>query len=198
MKEVVIATRNLHKLEEIKEILANIPFHIVPLPDVCPEVVEDGKTFEENAIKKAKSALACTGELSLADDSGLVVDYLNGAPGIYSSRFAPSDKERIEKLLKLLEGVEWEQRSAKFVCVVAISYPNGDVEVVRGEVEGYIDFTPKGEGGFGFDPVFYVPEYEKTFAELSSIKNRISHRARAFMKVGEILRNYSQNLNLVS
>ncbi len=198
MKKIVIATRNLHKIKEIKEILSDISFHIIPLPDMCPEVVEDGKTFEENAIKKAKSALACTGELSLADDSGLVVDYLDGAPGIYSSRFAPSDKERIEKLLKLLDGVKWEQRTARFVCVVAISYPNGNLEVVKGEIEGYIDFSPKGEGGFGYDPVFYIPEYGKTFAELSSIKNKISHRARAFMKVREILENYSQNLNLIS
>ncbi len=198
MKKIVIATRNMHKLVEIREILSGIPFYIDSLPDICPEVIEDGKTFEENAIKKAKSAFSCTHEISVADDSGLVVDYLNGAPGVYSSRFAPSDKERIEKLLKLLDGVEWEKRTAKFVCTVAIVFLNGEVKVVRGEVKGYIDFSPKGDGGFGYDPVFYLPEYQKTFAELFDIKNSISHRARAFMKVREILKNYSQNLNLIS
>ncbi len=189
MKKLVIATRNLHKLREIKEILSGIPYNITSLPDDCKEVIEDGVTFEENAIKKAKSAYECTGLISIADDSGLMVEYLDGAPGIYSSRFAPSDKERIEKLLKLLDGVEWEKRKAKFVCTVAIVFDKKRVEVVRGEVNGYIALSPSGEGGFGYDPVFYLPEYDKTFAQLSDIKNKISHRAKAFLKAKEILNN---------
>ena len=191
MKKLIIATRNTHKLGEIREILSGLPFEILSLPDSCPEVVEDGETFEENAIKKAKSAFSCTGEISVADDSGLCVDYLNGAPGVYSSRFAPTDKERIEKLLKLLEGVEWEKRKARFICTVAIAFPNEDIKVVKGEVEGYIAFSPSGRGGFGYDPIFYLPQYEKTFSQLSDIKNSISHRAKAFLKAREILKEFS-------
>ncbi len=190
MKELVIATRNLHKFREITEILSGIPFIIKSLPDNCPEVVEDGKTFEENAIKKAKSAFVCTGNISVADDSGLSVDYLDGAPGIYSSRFAPTDEERIKKLLGLLNGVAWEKRRAKFICTLAIVFSEEKIKIVRGELEGYITEEPKGKGGFGFDPVFYVPQYGKTLSELSDIKNKISHRAKAFMKAKEILLNY--------
>ncbi len=189
MKKLVIATRNLHKLGEIKEILSGIPYDMISLPGDCKEVIEDGATFEENAIKKAKSAYECTGLISIADDSGLMVEYLNGAPGIYSSRFAPSDRERIEKLLRLLDGVEWEKRRARFVCTVAIAFGNERIDVVRGEVDGYIALSPSGNGGFGYDPVFYLPEYGKTFAQLSDIKNRISHRAKAFLKAREILNN---------
>jgi len=190
MKDLIIATRNLHKLGEIREILSGIPFNIKPLPENCPEVIEDGKTFEENAIKKAKSAFFCTGQISIADDSGLMVDYLNGAPGLYSSRFAPTDKERIEKLLSLLKGVSWERRRARFVCTLAIVFSEKKIEIIKGELEGYISEEPKGEGGFGFDPIFYIPQYGKTLSELSEIKNKISHRAKAFLKAREVLLNY--------
>ncbi len=190
MKKLIIATRNEHKLREIKDILSRIPFEVLPIPKWCPKVEEDGSTFEENAIKKAKSAFLCTKEISIADDSGLAVEYLNGAPGVYSSRFAPTDEERIQKLLKLLEGVPWDRRKAKFICAVAIAFTKEKIEVVRGEVEGYITFSPQGKGGFGFDPVFYLPEYESTYSQLAHIKNTISHRAKAFLKAREVLQNY--------
>ncbi len=190
MKKLIIATRNEHKLREIKDILSGIPFKILSIPKWCPKVEEDGSTFEENAIKKAKSAFLCTKEISIADDSGLAVEYLNGAPGVYSSRFAPTDEERIQKLLKLLEGVPWDRRKARFICTVAIAFTEEKIEVVRGEVEGYITFSPQGKGGFGFDPVFYLPEYESTYSQLAHIKNTISHRAKAFLKAREVLQNY--------
>lgn len=191
MKKLIIATRNQNKFKEIVKILSGIPFEISPLPFDCPDVIEDGKTFEENAAKKAKSAFMCTGEISIADDSGLMVDYLNGAPGVYSSRFAPTDKDRIDKLLKALSGVPKEERGAKFVCVVAIAFSLEKIEVIRGEIEGYISLSPQGNSGFGYDPIFYCPKYKGTFAQLGELKNNISHRAKAFSKAKEILKNYS-------
>ena len=151
--------------------------------DGAPEVVEDGATYEENALKKARSAAAFTGKPSLADDTGLEVEALDGRPGIHAARFAGeqcSFQDNITKLLTLLKGVPRERRGARFVCVLAFVAPDGREEFVRGELEGRITEEPAGIGGFGYDPVFFSPETGKTLAELSpEEKNRISHRRRA-------------------
>ena len=151
--------------------------------DGAPDVVEDGATYEENALKKARSAAAFTGKPSLADDTGLEVEAINGRPGIHAARFAGehcSFQDNIAKLLTVLKGVPRERRAARFVCVLAFVGPDGREEVVRGELEGRITEEPAGIGGFGYDPVFFSPEAGKTLAELSpEEKNRISHRRRA-------------------
>ena len=151
--------------------------------DGAPEVVEDGSTYEENALKKARSAAAFTGKPSLADDTGLEVEALDGRPGIHAARFAGehcSFQDNIEKLLTLLKGIPKERRAARFVCVLAFVGPDGREDLVRGELEGRITERPAGLGGFGYDPVFFSPEAGKTLAELSpEEKNRISHRRRA-------------------
>ncbi len=193
--KLVIATRNKDKFKEIKEILKGIPeeIEIVSLFDFpnFPKIVEDGKTLEENAIKKAKTAQELLKLPTIGEDTGLEVEYLNGAPGVYSARFAGpgcSYSDNNEKLLSLLEGVPFEKRKAKFRCVVCFSQPSGEIKIVEGAIDGFISTEPKGTNGFGYDPVFFVPEYKKTFAELpSEIKNKISHRAKAFQKAKEIL-----------
>ena len=147
------------------------------------DIEEYGSTFEENALIKAREVHKITGELVMADDSGLEVDFLNGAPGIYSSRFAgegASDADRNNKLLQLLENVPFENRKARFVCAIAVILPDGSHFTVRGTFEGYIGLEPIGENGFGYDPLFYVPEYDKTAAQLEpSQKHEISHRGKA-------------------
>ena len=156
-----------------------------------PEVVEDGATFTENAVKKAKAVAVATCCLTMGDDSGLEVDYLGGAPGIFSARFAgeeSNDKTNNEKLLRLLNGVPREKRTARFCCVIAIATPAGQVYTASGSCEGEIAFEPKGEGGFGYDPLFFVPQFGKTFSELEpAVKNSISHRARALAGARQIL-----------
>ncbi|MCC5910165.1 MAG: XTP/dITP diphosphatase [Clostridiaceae bacterium] len=196
MKEkiAVIATGNSHKLEEIGEILQGFNLEIKSMKDVNLdglEIVEDGTTFEENALIKARTVMEKTGYLTIADDSGLEVEALDNQPGIYSSRFAGEnaiDKENNEKLLKLLEEVPQEKRNARFVCVIAVIFPNGQSFTVRGECNGSIGFEPKGAKGFGYDPLMIIPQYNKTFGELDpAIKNKISHRARALEKMKEVL-----------
>jgi len=186
MLEILIATNNFGKVKEIKNIL-NIPkVKILTMKDFpnLPKVEEDGKTYQENAFKKASKISKYTGKICLADDSGLEIDYLKGEPGIYSSRWGNSDKERVNKVLKLLENVPKNKRNAKFVCVAVLVFPNGKIYMVKEECKGSITFKPKGEHGFGYDPIFLVPEYEKTFAELGDkIKNRISHRGKAMRRM---------------
>ncbi len=188
---LVVATRNQHKLDEIREILAETPYTIASLTDYpdAPVVQEDGDTFELNALKKARQIAQHTQCLTLADDSGLVVDALDGAPGVHSKRFGgPTDAERNHKLLRLMEPFPREQRAARFVCVAALVWPDGRHATVRGTCEGRIGWEPRGDAGFGYDPIFVVPEYDRTFAELGlTIKNQISHRAIAFHEVREIL-----------
>jgi XTP/dITP diphosphohydrolase len=187
--KLVLATRNNDKVREISEMLeARTELQLLSLhsyPD-APVVVEDGTTYEENAIKKASTLATYTGHLTIADDSGLEVDALDGAPGVYSARYGgenASDQDRITKLLDAIQGVPADQRSGRFICVVAIADPLSQPEVVRGVCEGHITHTPRGEAGFGYDPVFVPAGYDKTFAELGDeIKNRISHRARALDK----------------
>lgn len=188
--EAVIATGNKHKLEEIGAILKDFNLEVLSMKDVGLEgleIIEDGNTFEENALIKAKTVMEKTGRLALADDSGLEVDILNNQPGIYSARFAgekATDEENNNKLLKLLSGVPLEDRKARFVCAIAAVFPNGESIVLRGECPGKIGFEPKGTAGFGYDPLFIVEGSDKTFAELGEEKkNRISHRARALEKL---------------
>jgi XTP/dITP diphosphohydrolase len=193
LARLVVASRNEHKIKEIQAILADQPWQVLTAHDFpgFPEVVEDGSTLEANAIKKAKEIAAFTGCLALADDTGLEVDALGGKPGVHSARFAgpkATYEENNRKLLRLLEGVPPEERTARFRCVIAIAEPDGNVHVVEGKCEGLIGFAAKGEGGFGYDPLFIVDGMEKTFAELSpEEKNRVSHRGRALQLAAELL-----------
>ncbi|SHE88028.1 XTP/dITP diphosphohydrolase [Desulfofundulus australicus DSM 11792] len=191
--KLVLATRNPGKVRELSQLLSPLGYEVLSLehfPGV-PEVVEDGATFRDNAVKKATAVARHTGQLALADDSGLEVDYLGGAPGVRSARFAGEghdDRANNEKLLRLLAGVPPEKRTARFRCVVAVATPEGKVLTTEGTCEGIIAEEPRGEGGFGYDPLFYVPSCGKTFAELEpEVKNRISHRGRALALMREIL-----------
>jgi len=182
---LLIATNNVGKVREYAELLAGSGFALCQLADVGldNEVEETGETFTENACLKARAYGQASGLLTLADDSGLEVDVLGGSPGVYSARYAgpgASDADRIRKLLAALDGVSWEKRKADFCCVIALSWPDGRLETFEGRCDGVIAFEPKGTNGFGFDPVFYMPEHHCTMAELpTDIKNRISHRGRA-------------------
>jgi XTP/dITP diphosphohydrolase len=189
---LVVATRNKKKLVEIKELLADLDFHVLSISDFSdiPEIEEDMDTFEGNASKKAIQIAQVTGKLTLADDSGLEIDFLNGKPGIHSARFAgenATDEDRNRKVLGLMECVPKHQRTARFKCAIAI-VENEFIEIVTGVCEGEIATEPKGNQGFGYDPIFIVPSYDKTFAELGAeIKNQISHRAIALKKAREVL-----------
>jgi len=192
MLEILIATNNLGKVKEIKDILGIHKIKILTMKDFphLPKVEEDGKTYQENAFKKAVKISEYTGKICLADDSGLEIDYLKGKPGIYSSRWGNSDVERINKVLNLLENIPVNKRNAKFVCVAVLVFPDGKTYSVKEECNGIIGFQPKGEHGFGYDPIFLLPEYEKTFAELGDkIKNQISHRGKAMRRMINIINN---------
>lgn len=184
MHRIVLATSNPHKVEEINAITKNLGVEFI-LPPSGFDPIEDGNTFEENALIKAKAANKLTNMPSLADDSGLCVGALDGAPGIHSARYAGTQKEKIEKLLGELKGVSLEQRGAKFVCAMVLLDKNGDVLFSdRGECFGRIGFEAKGTNGFGYDPIFIVNGGDLTMAELSETeKNKISHRALALGKV---------------
>ncbi|HEX3031234.1 MAG TPA: XTP/dITP diphosphatase [Bacillota bacterium] len=191
--KIILATNNKGKVNELRELLAGLPFEILSLADFphLPEVVENGETFADNAAKKAKEVALATGLLALADDSGLEVDYLQGAPGVHSARFAGpqrSDQDNNAKLLHLLQHLPLEERTARFRCVIALAQPDGTIELADGSCEGKIGLTPEGAGGFGYDPLFYLPEYGCTFAQLDlKAKNQISHRGRALQKVRQRL-----------
>ena len=193
--EILLATNNLGKVKEMKNILSDLGVEVFSLKDkgISIEVEEDGTTFEENSMKKACEVCKASNMICVADDSGLEVDYLNGAPGVYSARYGGegiSDTDRYKILLKELEQVEQEKRTARFVSVISIVYPDGEKYYVRGECEGYITTEAKGEGGFGYDPVFYSIDLNKTFGEATSDeKNKVSHRARAL----ELLKRYLAN-----
>ncbi len=194
MTPLVIATKNQGKVKEFKEILQGLPFKVLSLLDFpqCPDIEESGSTFRENAVLKAETLRDYTEHIVLADDSGLEVDFLEGKPGVYSARFAgegSSDEENNRKLLGLLKDVPWEKRGAQFTCVIAISPPHRETVVVEGTCRGVITLEPRGNLGFGYDPLFLVPEYEKTFSELGpDIKNNISHRGNAMKKALEVLK----------
>lgn len=180
MDKIVLATSNPHKLEEINAIanLQGVYFEAVPK---VFDPVEDGKTFEENAYIKAFEAAKLTNKIALADDTGLCVEALNGRPGIYSARYAKTQDEKISKLLKELDGLPIEKRSAYFVCAMVLVDPNGKIlHSSKGKIDGYIDLEAKGVKGFGYDPIFFIPAQNRTMAELTeNEKNTISHRALA-------------------
>jgi len=182
-RRIVLATGNAGKLKEIREIFSGVDVGIVAQSDFdTPEAIEDGLSFVENAIIKARNAAAHTGLAALSDDSGIEVDALNGEPGIHSARYAGDDESNIQRLLRELEGVPEEKRTARFQCVmVYLRHANDPVPVIaQGEWEGKILMSPQGQGGFGYDPVFYVPELDCSAAELSAAdKNRLSHRGKA-------------------
>lgn len=194
MITMIAASSNAHKIKEIQSIMSKFGVKVVSRKEAgVPEfeIEEDGETFEENSLKKAEAIMKATGKLTVADDSGLMVDYLGGAPGVYSARFAGEecdDEKNNEKLLKHLEGLSAEDRKAKFVSVITLMFPDGNTIVARGECPGRIIETPTGENGFGYDPLFVPDGLSKTFAQLSDEeKNSISHRARALEKLEEIL-----------
>jgi XTP/dITP diphosphohydrolase len=190
MLEIIIATQNLSKVREIKDILDNSNIKILTKKDFpqLPKIDEDGETFQENALKKACKISEYTGKVCLADDSGLEIDYLEGKPGIYSSRWGNNDEERINKVLNLLENVPENKRNAKFVCVLVLAFPDGRKYMVKEECPGKISFIPRGKYGFGYDPIFLIPEYNQTFAELGDkIKNQISHRGKALRRMIKII-----------
>lgn len=192
IEKIVLATGNKGKLREFRGLLEGVFGNIVSLNDLesPPEVTEDGETFGENALKKARAISAYSGIPALADDSGLEVEALGGRPGVYSARYAgqdATDSDNIRKLLVELHGVE--DRRARFVCVLAFVTPDGQEITAEGTCEGVILTEPRGEGGFGYDPVFFLPEYNKTMAEIpAELKNKISHRARACESLAKLLR----------
>jgi XTP/dITP diphosphohydrolase len=183
-KQLVLASQNRKKLQELQRLLEGTGIEVLSLPADAPEVEETGTTFEANALLKARAAVALTGLPALADDSGLAVDALNGEPGVRSARWVPgTDEDRYRALLVRMEGIPADQRTARFVSVVAVVTTDGHEEVVRGECIGQIGFGPKGTGGFGYDPIFFLPD-GRSMAELSMAeKNQISHRARALAQI---------------
>ena len=191
MKELILASNNAHKVEEIKSILED--YNILTLKDInyTEEIVEDGSTFEENALIKARTICKYSGKTAISDDSGLSVELLDGRPGVYSARYSKeqTDEKNIEKVLLELN----EQKSkAKFVSVIALVKPNGTELTFRGECHGEIIFEKRGTNGFGYDPIFYVPSLDKTFAELSAEqKNSISHRKQSLEKFSQYLKEES-------
>lgn len=196
-RKLILSTGNKNKVAEIKDILKDLPIKVLSKDDIginSLHVVEDGNTLEENAIKKAKALKDKVKCMVMADDTGLFVDYLKGEPGINSARYSgenATDEKNIEKLLKKLEGVPMEKRRATFKTVIALITEDNRTITVEGECKGYIGFEKRGESGFGYDPLFIVEGYGRTFAELGEeIKNKISHRAKAL----ENLRNEIANL----
>ena len=195
-KIIVAATKNRHKIREIEAITSEFGMSIISrdeagVPDI--EVVEDGETFEENSYKKAYEIMKLCGRVTIADDSGLVVDCLDGVPGVYSARFAGIDGDddaNNRKLTELIKDVPYEERTARFVSVITMVFPDGDTVVARGEVEGHLLTEARGREGFGYDPLFVPAGYDRTFGELDpGIKNSISHRANALKELRRKLLN---------
>jgi XTP/dITP diphosphohydrolase len=196
MKQLVVGTKNKKKLSEIRAILKGMHLELLSLDAYknVPRVIENGKTFQENAIKKAVKLASFTGQLCLGEDSGLCVDALSGEPGIYSARFSGRDKSDIKnnlKLLRLLKNLSALKRKAHYVCAVALADKSGLIGVVEGRCFGIIAFELKGSAGFGYDPLFYIPKYKKTFAQLGEkIKHKTSHRYYALKKARRIIEKY--------
>ena len=192
-QRIIFATGNKNKIREIHEILGDLGWEILSMKEagIDLDIVEDGTTFEENALIKAKAVAAQCNDIVLADDSGLEIDYLNKEPGIYSARYAGEDTSydiKNQMLLDRLQGVPMEKRTARFVCAIAAAFPDGRRKTVRATMEGRIGYEEKGENGFGYDPIFYLPEYGCTSAELSmEEKNKISHRGKALRLIKEEL-----------
>lgn len=190
---IIFATGNQGKMREIRQILNGMDVELLSIKEagITLDIVEDGTTFEENALIKAKAAAAHTKHIVLADDSGLEIDYLNKEPGIYSARYLGEETSydiKNAELLRRMEGVEDEKRTARFVCAIAAVMPDGEIFTTRGIIEGRIGYEPKGDNGFGYDPIFYVPEYGCTTAQLTEEeKNAVSHRGRALKAMREEL-----------
>ncbi|HWQ76280.1 MAG TPA: XTP/dITP diphosphatase [Syntrophomonas sp.] len=201
-KKLLIASRNRKKKEELRQILSGLDFQLLSLDELppLPEVEEDGTTFAENAIKKAVTVARQTGLLTLADDSGLVVDALQGAPGVYSARYSDpgaTDEKNNRKLLQAMRDVPDASRTARFVCVIALAVPDGQVQTVEGRCEGSIDHSPRGDAGFGYDPLFIPAGREESFAQLApEVKNRISHRGRALELIKPVLQRIAPGEDL--
>ena len=194
MKKIIFATGNQGKMKEVREILKDLDAEVLSMKEagVRAEIVEDGTTFEENAVIKAKAVCRLTGEIALADDSGLEVDYLNKEPGVYSARYMGEDTSyhiKNKSIIDRLQGVPDEKRTARFVCVIAAAFPDGTVKTVRGTMEGIIGYEEQGENGFGYDPIFFLPQYGCTSAQISmKEKNKISHRGKALRAIKDELR----------
>lgn len=192
-KKIIFATGNEGKMREIREILADMRVKVLSMKEIGIDIPieENGSSFEENAVIKAKAVSEVCGEIVLADDSGLEIDYLNKEPGIYSARYMGEDTPYSVKnanLIERLSGVPDEERTARFVCAIAAVFPDGEVITTHGTVEGRIDYQEKGSNGFGYDPIFYIPELGKTTAELSDgEKNSVSHRGKALGRMKEEL-----------
>lgn len=192
-KIMVVASKNRKKAVEMMELLKGLGWRVLSMDEagVDIEIEEDGLTFEENSYKKAFQVMKATGKTAIADDSGLEVYALGGRPGVFSARFSgegATDESNNQKLLEMMKEVPEEERGARFVCAATVVFPDGTHFSVTGECEGRILFEPRGTGGFGYDPLFYVPDLGKTFAQLDAeTKNSISHRAKAFLKVRELL-----------
>ena len=193
MKKVIFSTGNEGKMKEIREILGDLDIQLLSLKDagITADIEENGNSFEENAVIKATAIRDLTGEIVLADDSGLEIDYLNKEPGIYSARYMGEDTSyhiKNANLIERLDGVPDEKRTARFVCAIAAAFPDGTVRTVRAAMEGRIGYEEKGENGFGYDPIFYLPEYGCSSAELSmEEKNKISHRGKALRAIRDEL-----------
>ena len=196
MKQIIFATGNAGKMREIREIMADTGAEILSMKEagLTADIEENGNTFEENAIIKAKAIAALTDDIVLADDSGLEVDYLNKEPGVYSARYLGEDTSyeiKNQAILDRLAGVPKEKRTARFVCAIAAVMPDGEVLVTRETIEGYRGDKPAGNGGFGYDPIFYVDEYGCSTAELTEEqKNEVSHRGKALRAMKEKLNQY--------
>ena len=192
--QIIFATKNEGKVKEVKMMLKDLGADVFTMTEagIDIDIEEDGETFEENALIKAKAVMEKSGCLVLADDSGLEIDYLNGDPGIKSARYMGHDTSydiKNERILKLLEGVPEEERTARFVCAIAAAFPDGRTVTVKGTMEGIIGYEQKGENGFGYDPIFYVPEIGKYSAELPlKEKNKISHRGKALLLIKQKLK----------
>ena len=200
MEKLIFATGNEGKMREIREILGRVGLTILSQKEagIQTNAEENGTTFEENALIKARAVAEQTDALVLADDSGLEIDYLGGEPGVYSARYLGEDTSyeiKNQKILDRLEGVPEEKRTARFVCVIAAVLPDGRTFTTRGTIEGIIGYESRGEGGFGYDPIFFVPEYHCSTAELTmDQKNEISHRGKALRAMKEILEKLPEKL----
>ena len=199
MEKIIFATGNENKLKEIRAIMADAGYEIISMKEAGFEgdIVEDGSSFEENALIKARTIAQKLNMLTLADDSGLEIDYLGGEPGIYSARYLGEDTSysiKNAEIIKRLEGVKDEERSARFVCAVAAVFPDGSKKVVRKTMEGRIAYESAGENGFGYDPIFFLPRYGRTSAQLAPCeKNEISHRGKALRAMRDILAKPEEN-----
>lgn len=191
MKSIILASNNKDKVKEVKEILKGYDIISMKEAGIDVDIEENGTTFEENALIKARAIMKLTGQITMADDSGLEIDYLNKAPGVYSARFMGHDTSydiKNKALIQKLEGVKESDRSGRFVCAIAVCFPDGCEIVKRGTMEGLIAEEIKGDNGFGYDPIVYLPEYGKTSGELApEEKNKISHRGKALALIKEEL-----------